>query len=148
MTLDELVGLDRAGLADVFASGRPVCVDDLVDGPWRGVALGSPAWVRRLTWTKFVKVVERTPSGAVGHNRAVAQDALDRPWVERRILGRPVRYGSFAVRGTDRAWLDYGRAHDPLVWAADGLILGVTDVRVGGRSVRTPTWFALLPPYR
>lgn len=158
-TRAELLAAPRAYLRDLLAGGHPIEPRELV-GTYRGISLGLPAWVERLTWKKFAKVFERDPrSGAVrGWNVRIEQDGLDLPWRPRLRGGRPWTFGYFAVATEHgHAILDYGagRAHrldplrvvrDPLVALHAGsvaLLLGRSDVVLGPARLPTPSYFLL-----
>lgn len=165
--LAELAKADRVALRARFEAGHPVRPGDLAGLEYDGVALGTPAWVRRLSWTKFKKVFAVDAAGRLhGWNQACVQDPLDRPWTDRLRRGRPIGYGPFVLvdhdaaawpAGHDRGcFIDYrplntrlgpmGWAVDPLVSLEAGkseLLLGYTALVIGGRARPTPTWFVL-----
>ena len=75
-----------------------------------------------------------------------------------RHFTRPVRHTVLGV-GDDGAVIDYRPTHrrpHPFAFAVDPLrrgdeedgrmvLLGVTELWIGARRLRTPTWFALVP---
>lgn len=77
----ELRDRSHRDLAAVMASGRRFDPDAVAGWVYRGISLGLPRLVERLTWVKFAKVFARPSRGAVhGWNMRIEQDALDRPW--------------------------------------------------------------------
>lgn len=163
MKREELWRLSRRELADLLANGHPVAPQELAGYEYAGVSLNLPAWVERLTWKKFFKVIGRVDAeGNVrGFNMRAEQNALHEPWKRALRRGRPVIYGHFAVRADadGRVVLDYGageqRGHvlspfslvrDPLVSVQQGhpeLLLGCSKLAVGARLVPTPSYFTL-----
>jgi hypothetical protein len=156
LTAAELATASRAELRSLAAAGRPFAPDDVAGHLYHGVSLGLPAWVVRLTWSKFGKAFHRDGDRVRGWNVRMVQDGLDQPWRPRRRAGHDVTFGHFAVVASPReVLLDYGRGgngrldpiqalRDPVV-ALDGprLLLGWSDLAVGPLRVPTPSYFVL-----
>lgn len=165
MSPASLVGASQGALAARLRGGArldPALLDGWV---YRGISLGLPRWLERVTWTKFAKAFTREPGGARrGWNIRCEQDALDRPWRARRGGGGPdgaeVTFGPFVVvDGPGGVVLDYGvpgaslalrTLRDPLVAIGDSggeaggpVVLGRSLVVVGGRTLGTPSYFVL-----
>jgi hypothetical protein len=150
--LESLAGCTRRELARRFEAGRPVGIADLVGRRFLGRSLGQPGVVERLTWRTFRKDVRAADDGV--------NVRLPQPW---QMPDRPEREEMpFVLTATDDgAVIDYrprhplphplGLAVDPLRRIDDGaegdpmVLLGVTELWLGRRRLRTPTWFALTP---
>lgn len=169
MTLDDLLALDRQGLGRALAAGHDIDPRALDDMEYRGVSLGLPGFVERLTWKTFQKVFHRDPetSRLRGWNVRIEQRGLDAPSVPLEKNGRPVTFGHYEVVGAPGAaspircdhglLIDYGRGgngrldptsrlRDPIVAVNAGsaaLLLGWTYVDLGVKTVGTPSFFAL-----
>lgn len=170
--LSELVHAPRAVLRERLAQGFPIDPAALDDSQYRGVSLGLPAFVERLTWKVFRKVFHRDPRGHLrGWNVRLEQRGLDGPSVPKRRRGAPVTFGHYRVvnaadaslrcplpAGCDRGLLlDYGAGdnprldptslvRDPLVALRPDdptLLLGWTFLEVGPRAIPTPSFFLL-----
>jgi hypothetical protein len=152
VTRAQLLRMTRRELDALLRRSHPIdphALDDTCGEPgteYRGISLGLPRWVERLTWKKFKKVFRRdAQTGAVrGWNVRIQQNALDEPWIPMMRKGAPWSFGHFTVR--DDAVLDYGLMRDPLVSLEAGkvdLLLGVSDLALGPLSLRTPTYFCL-----
>lgn len=162
--LESLLALDRRGLADRFARGRPLSAESLAallpstrDGArFRGVSLGLPRLIERLTWKLFAKDVVVVDGRLQGWNVRVQQPAQTDAM---SLLSCPLQaratFAPFTLSNDDdgAAVIDYRRSGnlfplshtiDPLVAIDDdAVLLGVSDLHVAGRVQRTPTWFAL-----
>jgi len=159
--LDGLLSASGAELRERLEGGHRVTADALAGQAFRGVSLGLPAFVERLTWKTFCKTVHRDPAtGALrGWNVRVEQTGVYGPVVYQRKREAPVTFGHFAVLdGPDGLVLDYGRGgngldptalvRDPVVALVEGsieLLLGRSDVALGGLRLRTPSYFVLQP---
>jgi hypothetical protein len=158
ITARDLVGASRAELERAMAEGHPFDPAELDGRVYRGISLGLPGWIERLTWKKFAKGFRRDPDGRLrGWNQRIVQDGLDRPWSPKLKRGQPIRFGRFEVVTDARGGvvLDYGAAatelalravRDPLVALRAGsseLLLGrsLLDVRVA--TLGTPSYFVL-----
>ncbi len=157
ITRADLLGASRRELRALLEGGHPIDPAELADTVYRGISLGLPAWVERLSWKKFAKVFHRDPgTGALrGWNIRIEQDGLDRPWRARIRRGRTWTFGHFAViRERERVVLDYGAGRalamralrDPLVAlevCSTQMLLGRSDVAVGSARLPTPSYFLL-----
>ena len=166
----ELLALDRRTLMTLLRAGHPIEPDALADSEYRGISLGLPQLIERLSWKKFQKVFHRDPSsGALrGWNVRLEQNDLDAPCVPLQRRGMAHTFGHFEVvdprqtrgvpRGCDRGLLiDYGRGRngrlniisrlrDPIVALTAGsadVLLGWSYLDVLGDHVRTPSFFSL-----
>jgi hypothetical protein len=158
LTARDFSGASRAELLAFAERGTHVDPDTLAGHVYNGISLGLPAWLVRLTWTKFGKVFHRDRSGGPvrGWNLRIEQDGLDRPWRPRRRAGRQMTFGHFVVDAArDHLLLDYGAGgnarldpisalRDPIV-ALDGprLLLGWSYLELAGTRVATPSYFVL-----
>jgi hypothetical protein len=169
--LASLRALDRRALARRFVEGAAVPDDALANRRFRGVVLGLPAIVERLSWSLFAKDIVTDDDGVlIGWNVRLRQpgprDATTLATAPLSPLrtpdGQPRLFGPFVVtRAGDHVVIDYrgvqhrrgeallARMADPLVvvdHVDDGrpVLLGVSRLDVAGRSVTTPTWFALV----
>ena len=155
MTPAELRGVPRRELARIMARGRAFDPGAVAGWTYRGVTLGMPALVERVTWTKFAKAFHRDPGAASvrGWNVRIEQDGLDRPWRPRLRAGAPVTFGDFVVEVTaagvvldyriDRTALRVLR--DPIVALDDGadVLIGRSLLRLGPATLATPAYFVL-----
>jgi hypothetical protein len=155
-TTDDLLRASRSDLARAMAAGHafdPAALDGAV---YRGISLGLPAWIERLTWKKFAKAFRRGPDGVLrGWNHRIVQDGLDRPWRPMTKRGRPVTFGRFEVVTDARGAviLDYRGAElalrtlrDPLVALRAGsteVLLGRSLLDLGVATLGTPSYFLL-----
>jgi len=171
ITRDELLSMPRRALLDVLRGGHPIDAARLDDTEFRGISLGLPAFVERLTWKTFQKVFHRDPE--TGHLRGwnvrIEQRGLDAESVPLRKRGAPFTFGHYRVVALDparapqklatgllihyglggNAVLDpVGLARDPLVAVHEGridLLLGWTWLEIGPARIGTPSFFALTP---
>lgn len=172
--VDALLAASRKELRARIASGHPVDPAALEGWAYRGVSLGLPRVVERLSWKTFQKTFYRDPvSGRLlGWNVRLHQDGVgapSRPLLER---GVPVTTWHYEVvppgdlrtpRGFDRGLvIDYSRganpcfdpigfSKDPLVALEPGnadVLLGVTWVALGPVRLETPTYFLLEREHR
>jgi len=168
-TLDDLLRMDRRELMHVMCSGFPIDPAGLDDTEYRGVSLGLPGVVEKLTWKKFKKTFHRDPATGVlrGWNVRIEQSPLDEPWVPQVRDGQPRTFGHYEVvvakgipmpKPCDQGLLiDYGRGHnprldpmarvrDPIVAVnpdSNELLLGWSYVDLGFTQVGTPSFFSL-----
>ncbi len=150
----------RDELHDLFRDALPTVLETIEGYRYRGVSLGLPSWVERLSWKKFAKSFVRSQSGQVhGWNVRIHQDDLDLPWRPQLRDGIEWRFGSFGLRfmpGSDHVEIDYGmgtgglspmrRLRDPIrsLDANGDVLLGHSLIDVGlGRRIATPSWFLL-----
>lgn len=148
MNARDLLAASRPELEAMMARGRAVDPAAIADHTYRGISLGLPAWVERLTWKKFAKSFRREPSGRIaGWNVRIVQDGLDRPWTPMQRRGAPFTFGHFRmVSGQDGVVLDYGVLKDPLVALDDGacdLLLGRSLLDLRLTTLGTPSYFVL-----
>jgi hypothetical protein len=159
-TRADLLAATRGELRALLAGGHPIDPSRLDDTVYRGISLGLPAWVERLSWKKFAKAFHRDPrTGQLrGWNVRIEQDGLERPWRPRVRRGQPWTFGHFAVV-SDRArlLLDYGAGatrltdplrvlRDPVVALHAGsveLLLGWSYLAIGPARIPTPSYFLL-----
>lgn len=156
----KLCSLTRAQLQERFDTGRPVIPEAIEGYRYRGVSLGLPAWIEKLSWKKFAKTFYRDERGAIrGVNLRIEQDSFDLPWRPQIKKGVAWSFGPFQladVPGTEHIEIDYGlgskglslmrRLRDPLRSLDDSgdLLLGCSHVDIGlGRRLTTPSWFLL-----
>jgi hypothetical protein len=149
--------------------GFPIDPSRLDDMEYRGVSLGLPAFIERLTWTTFQKAFHRDPATRLlrGWNVRVEQRGVDAESVPRQRDGEPFTFGHFEVvtldpertpRGIKKGLvLDYGKGknprgdltslvRDPIVAVNEGsaeLLLGWTYVHLAGMDFGTPSFFSL-----
>ena len=161
MNFGDLAELSRTELRACLETGCRVEADDLGGSIYEGISLGLPSWVTRLTWTRFQKAFYADPStGRLrGWNIKTVDGGLEGEWVDQTRAGRPKTFGYFDVC-TDPEYgliLDYSRSgrggngvlnavRDPLVSLSSGsaeLLLGWTYLALAGRSIGTPSFFAL-----
>lgn len=162
-------GAGRRELAALLRAGHPIEASALDDTEYRGVSLGLPRFVERLTWKTFMKTFHRDPETGVlrGWNVRVVQSGVDAKSVPQLRGGVPRAFGHFHVveardhgvpAGADRALLiHYGLGQnpaldptrfvrDPLVALNPGsveLLLGWTYVALGPFRIGTPSYFTL-----
>ena len=172
ISVEQLWAMDGAGLHDVLAAGHRIDEDSLVDRVYRGVSLGLPSLVERLTWKQFQKVFTREAGQLRGWNVRLVQNGLDGDDHAKERRGARFTFGHFHVRPTtqsdhprargrrvaiDRAlMLDYGAGGnglDPIAAMRDPivavniddahLILGWSYLQVGPLAIPTPSFFTL-----
>lgn len=170
MTRDDLLKMTRAELATALAAGHPVDPRDLDDTEYKGVSLGLPRFVERLTWKTFKKVFHRDPAtgGLRGWNVRVTQAGVDGPYEPQVRRGEPRTFGHFAVTpmggyptprpcgpglmldygaGGNRPFDPLGLLRDPIVAVTAGcvdLLLGWSYVDLGFARFGTPSFFTLV----
>jgi hypothetical protein len=169
ITIDELLTLDNAGLMRALEAGHPIDPSDLDDTEYRGVSLGLPSTIEKLSWKTFKKVFHRDPrTGALrGWNVRIQQTGdVHGDYVPMTRHGRPHTFGHYEVVdaseyampcSVDGLLIHYGlgkngrldpirRVRDPLVaLEADSaeLLLGWSYVDLGMTQVGTPSFFVL-----
>ncbi len=167
MSAPEL-GLSRRELVDRLVHGHPIDPRALDDSEYRGVSLGLPAAIERITWKVFKKAFHRDPADGVlrGWNVRLEQRGVGGPCVPLVRRGKPLTFGHFRVRPTDartphglagRLLLDYGLGRnprlDPTALVRDVIValepgradrlLGWMYLELGGVRARTPSFFLL-----
>ena len=163
------MGASRSTLRRRLEAGHPIDPTALDDRLYRGVSLGLPRFVEKMTWKTFFKAFHRDPSGPLrGWNVRAVQNGVEGPWIPQRRGEAPRTFGHFRVvdgaggdpRGSGRQGLllDYGqggnkpldpvgRLRDPLVALHPGdvdLLLGWSYLAIAGRPVGTPSYFVLI----
>ena len=168
-SVDELRAMSPRELRQVLANGHPVNPAALDNTQYRGVSLGLPRWVEKLSWTTFMKTFYRdSVSGALrGWNIRLAQTGLHGA-VEPILNGSgdPRSFGHFHVVAADTQCIppgcsgglliDYGlggnhpldiigRVRDPLVALSPSShhrLLGASYLDLGFK-IMTPSFFLL-----
>jgi hypothetical protein len=168
MTRDELLPLSTDALMDVLQHGHAVTPTQLAGHAYRGISLGLPSWIERLTWKKFRKVFVRDERRDTirGWNERVRQDDLDAPCTPQLKHGEPVRFGHFEVLAAQSldvppgcevgvvldygaghpSWHPLGRLRDPLVSLdadSSDRLLGWSFLSLGLTRAKTPSFFLL-----
>ncbi len=162
--------MSRRELTEVMRGGSAIDPDALVGWAYRGVSLGLPTFVERLSWKTFVKTFVRRSDGSVGgYNVRVVQGPLTFPAEPPEPLraddGAPVTFGPYGVEPFDPSRhrapcsaglvLDYSKGEgargvmalmrDPITAVLPGsteLLLGWMYADVGFK-VPTPSFFTL-----
>ncbi len=160
----EIWRLGPSSLATLLQSGYAIAPDALAGKSYRGVSIGLPSILIRLTWLTFRKRFWRERNGELwGHNERLEQTGVDGPAVP--PAGGPTVFGPFVVTPaaivnpfavTTGVLLDYGLRHsawhplaavrDPLVSLRSGeadLLLGATYLQFPWGQFRTPSFFTL-----
>ncbi len=168
LTAADLWGMSRAQLGEVLAAGHSIDPATLDDTEYRGVSLGLPAWIERLSWKTFKKVFHRDESGVLrGWNVRLEQTGLDGPSTPMQRKGKELTFGHYRVLAADgykvpRSFeqglmIDYGlggnasfdpisRLRDPIVAVNPGstdLLLGWSYADLGLFRLGTPSFFSL-----
>ncbi len=166
---DALLALPPGELAQHLRRGHPIDPAALEGGAYRGISLGLPRWIERLSWKTFQKTFYRDPAtGSLrGWNVRVEQRGLTAASAPLLRAGVPWAFGHYEVTtpegyrppaGFDRGLLiDYGRGanpwfdptrrvRDPLVALAPDRVdwlLGMSYVDLFGVTLSTPSYFVL-----
>lgn len=168
MERSAILELGRKELGELLATGHAIDAAALDDTEYRGISLGLPNVIERLSWKTFQKTFHRDPAtGALrGWNVRIEQRGLDAPSVPlRRKDGLPHTFGHYRVVPLGRTpqpcgpglLIHYGlggngrldpmsRLRDPIVALEAGSVerlLGWTYVDLGPRQVGTPSYFLL-----
>ena len=169
LKVEELLGMKRKQLMEVLCAGHPIDPSELDDMEYKGISLGLPRWVEKLSWKKFKKTFHRDPdTGELrGWNVRIEQNAMDEPWVPMKRGDGLKTFGHYQVvdpagyrmpKLDNRGLLiDYGlgdngrfdpmkRMRDPLVAVNEGsseLLLGWSYVDLGFMRLGTPSFFSL-----
>jgi hypothetical protein len=156
-------------LAERLATGHPIEPSRLTDTVYRGISLGLPRFIEKLSWVVFAKTFARDPSsdGLRGWNVRCHQDPIDAP-VRYRVGkdGAPLSWGPYTLRSIrdddlrprpygPGLMIDYslggtvggslGRTRDPLVAVTKDsvdVLLGWSFLAIGS-GWSTPSYFAL-----
>lgn len=168
----ELWALDADALLDVLEAGHPIDRAAIEDRTFRGVSLGLPGAIEKITWKTFQKVFVHDADGLRGWNVRLQQDGVEAPSRPKTRRGEARTFGHFQVRETtqdDRAryrgrslflpralMLDYGLGgngldpismlRDPIVSVdrhSSRLLLGWSFLQLGPAKVPTPSFFTL-----
>lgn len=156
----DICSQSRTELASIFAAAAPVNPDAIVGYRYRGVSLGLPSWIEKLSWKKFAKTFVQGSSGNVhGWNLRIEQDALDAPWRPQLKRGKEWRFGPFGLckdADSPHVEIDYSlgtrglsplrRLRDPLrsLDAHGNVLLGRSLIDIGmAKRLSTPSWFVL-----
>jgi len=165
----DFIGLERRQLVEAMRAGHAIPAAELAEFEYRGVSLGLPQVVERLTWKKFKKVFHRDPRGFLrGWNVRLEQNGLHEPCVPKRRGGEIATFGHFRVEPAAKyrppesldpgaLVLDYGlggnRRREGLTWVRDPvvavnagsalLLLGWTYLESPLGPVGTPSFFTL-----
>lgn len=158
MKASDLWSRSVADLRRTMADLPPVRAAEVAGFAYRGVALGLPRFVERLTWKTFMKAFVADGGEVRGFNVRLHQDPLDEPRVRPREKGAGLEhFGHFLVRdAAGEIVLDYGvfaKRLDPMRALRDPVralnpgdpttLLGMSWLDVFGRRVDTPSWFTL-----
>src|SRR5271165_2188857 len=89
----------RKDLAAALREGHAIDPSALDDSEYRGISLGLPAWMERLSWKTFQKTFHRDPrTGQLrGWNVRVEQRGLDACSVPRLRKGAAWSFGHYRV---------------------------------------------------
>jgi hypothetical protein len=161
---EQLLSMSGRDLAATLRGGHPIDPHALDDSQYRGISLGLPAWIERLSWKTFQKTFHRDPrTGELrGWNVRVEQRGLDAKSVAKVRKGIPWSFGHYRVvelsdrvpRGLRTGLLiDYSperglasRTRDPLVALDAGSVdrlLGWSYLDLGWFCMPTPSYFLL-----
>lgn len=167
--ISQLLSADRRQLGEALRGGHAVEPSALDDSCYRGISLGLPSWVERLSWKTFMKTFHRDPETGLlrGWNLRLEQDGLDAPCRPKlRRDGAPWSFGHFEVvdptehgvpealragllihygRGGNGALDPIGLLRDPIVALRPGdasLLLGWSYLDLGF-ACPTPSYFSL-----
>ena len=99
MRAETIRRMGTEGWLDLLAGGHPIPEDALAGREYRGVSLGLPGLLEKLTWKKFRKAFHRDErTGALrGWNVRLEQDGLGAPDRPKRRGGEPFTFGHFRV---------------------------------------------------
>ncbi len=167
----DLLGIERRELTQMLIDGYPIEPEALDDTEYKGVSLGVPEFVEKLTWKKFKKTFCRDPeTGELrGWNMRIEQSPIDDPSWEPTLLktGEPKTFGHYRavdiegykmpLRSVPGLMLDYGLGgnapwdfvrflRDPIVSLHSGnanLLLGWSYLDFGLGRFGTPSFFSL-----
>ena len=163
----ELWQHDNAQLRKIMSECHAIGADDLAGWEYRGVALGLPKFVEKLTWKTFIKAFWRDPGAphVRGWNVRLEQTGLDGAIAFKQKHGQPFSFGPYRVTDLPQklpfaiqsgVLLDYGLetgffdgmhlVRDPLVALNPGdptQLLGWTYLQLGPWQVSTPSYFTL-----
>jgi hypothetical protein len=160
-SLQALAQYSTPALEALLAERRGPSPDRLAGFLYRGLSLRLPSPAFAL-FGKFGKAFAADASGVRGWNARMRQGGDPDAWQPLVVRGKPVTYGHYRLRLADgddphpnALVIDYAlggnRRLDPLsrvvdyvvALGDDDLLLGRMYLRLGGRLVQTPSWFAL-----
>lgn len=132
MNAETIRRMGPEGWLELLRRGHAIDEDALAGHEYRGVSLGLPRFVEKLTWTKFRKAFHRDAEGGPlrGWNVRLEQNGLDAPDRPKRRRGEPFCFGHFAVRPL--AAYALGRYRGRRVAVPEGLML---DYGRGGNGL-------------
>lgn len=156
----DFLQMSQRELRERLRHGHPIDPTTLDDTEYRGLSLGLPSFVVKLTWLTFRKTFHRDPkTGKLrGWNVRMKQTGLDGPREPMTVDGSPKCFGFYdVIDGRGHAMpipcqqgllIDYGRSgtRDPLVAVNEGsseLLLGWTYLDLGVARIGTPSFFVL-----
>lgn len=167
ITAEELRSLPTVRLRELLLDGHEIPMDALANTCFRGVSLGLPRWIEKLTWKTFRKTFFQDPETGVlrGWNVRLQQTGYDFPsQPKHNRRGHEVTFGHYRVvplqgiaglrqgvllddREGGNPTTDPARfILDPLVAVNPGnhdLLLGRTWIALGSRVIPTPSYFSL-----
>ena len=111
MTLQAVWDMGRSELMALLEEGHPIADGILDDTEYRGVSLGLPPLVEKLTWTKFRKAFHRDPVTGLlrGWNVRLVQNGVGAEDIPLRRGGAPHTFGHFEVRDLTGYAMPHGR---------------------------------------
>ncbi|MEZ4371867.1 MAG: hypothetical protein AB7K71_13720 [Polyangiaceae bacterium] len=167
----DFLDLSPDELRKELSRGYPIDPESLDDFEYKGVSLGLPGIVEKLTWKKFMKTFHRDPETGVlrGWNVRIQQSPLADPsWEPMIKKGDIFSFGHYEVVSLDDyevpgpalnggLMIDYSlgqnktldfvnRVRDPIVAVEKGssqLLLGWSYIQTGLRNIGTPSYFSL-----
>ncbi len=170
MKASDFLGMSRRQLLDALCAGHAIDPAALDDTEYKGVSLGLPGFIDRLSWKTFKKTFHRDPQSGYlrGWNVRLEQHGIDAPCVAMKDKrGEPLSFGHYRVvdpagyrmpKPANRGLvIDYGlggnpglsftnRLRDPIVAVHEGdptLLLGWSYVDLGALRFGTPSFFTL-----
>ena len=170
LTARDLLVMSSRELMTVLCDGYPIDPDELDDLEYKGISLGLPQLVEKLSWKTFKKVFHRDPrDGRLrGWNVRIEQTGIEGEWIPKTTnRGEPVAWGHYRVvpavgrkmpapcdrgllidygQGGNRPWDPISRLRDPVVAVNPGsaqLLLGWSYLDLGRYQVGTPSFFSL-----
>jgi hypothetical protein len=164
---EPLLNATGHALGEMMRDGYSIDPERLCDTVYHGISLGLPRWVERLSWKKFMKVFYLDPKtdSVRGWNVRAVDNGLEEAWIPKIKGGAQLTFGHFDVYSPSKyavhpheLILDYGRRghkgngllnalRDPIIALtpdSTDLLLGWSYLAIGGRRVRTPSYFLLI----
>jgi hypothetical protein len=153
MNASSITKMPPRELAHALRDGAPVDVDRLAGADFRGVSLGLPRIVERLTWKTFKKSFRRADDGGVsgfnvkveGRRGTFGPYRVRAPHSDRECPFECPRGVILDYRPTHPTWHPMATVRDVLVAVDDSqnLFLGAMYLELAGVRVRTPSFFTL-----